>query len=273
MNNNFEKESILYIKTKFEKNKSIIADSYFTAPFKIAKPFYEPDKKTANIILMSASAGVMEGDCYKINMDVGMDSAVSLQGQSFSKIHKMETGYARQDNNFVIRENAFFDYDPKPTIPFAGSSFISNSVCYLEKGAQYIFSEILSCGREKSGERFQFRQFRNSNRVYYCNKLIFLDNQFLVPATQKVEGTGFLEGYTHQATLAYFSENNNCNLVEKINDLLDSAESEVEAGVSTLHKNGVIVRILGYSSDFLEKIIAGIRKEIYKCRPITAFHI
>lgn len=268
MANNFGKESLLFIKTKLSNNKTIIEDSYFTAPFKIAKPFYNYEDNVVNLVVMCASAGIMEGDCYRINMEIGKGSAISLQGQSFSKIHQMDKGDAKQENHFYIEENAFLDYDPKPTIPYAKSNYTSTTICYMQKGSQYIYSEIISCGREKSGEQFAFKQYKNCNKVYYYDELLFLDNQLLIPEVQQVSDIGFFENYTHQATLAYFFDSMDSDLIERLFCILEQFNN-IEAGVSATHKNGIIVRMLANGSEYIENIIKSIRSEIYKCRPNT----
>lgn len=263
MINMFGSESRLYIKTGLSNNRTIVVDSYFTAPFKIVKPFYNYDRNMAEIMVMSASAGVMEGDCYRTEIEVGRACALSLKGQSYTKIHKMTEGYAKQENIFKVMEDGFFDYDPRPAIPFGASDFVSGSSCYLCKGAKYLYSEIISCGREKSGEYFNFRRYKNYNRVFYCNQLIFLDNQELTPEAQELSGPGFFEGYTHQASLAYFYDALDREAaVEKLFKVLQTYGG-IEAGISTTYKYGIIIRILAYSSDILENIFDSIRNIIY----------
>jgi len=56
MKNKFGKESRLYIRAKVSDGKTCLQDSYFTAPFKIAKPFYEGHGGFMNLMVMSASA-------------------------------------------------------------------------------------------------------------------------------------------------------------------------------------------------------------------------
>lgn len=262
----FGNESVLYIKTEFSNNITIIEDSYFTAPYKIAKPFYNFERNLAEVMVMSASAGVMEGDSYLAEVEVGRASSLSLQGQSYTKIHKMNNGYAKQKNLFYVQEDACFDYDPKPSIPFGDSDFYSESTCYLLKGAQYLYSEIVACGRDKSGERFNFKRYKSHNKVFYCNDLIFSDNQELRPDAQDLNELGFFEGYTHQATVAYFhDEMKREALLERLYGAIKEYR-DVEAGISTTYKYGIIIRILANSSDYLEGITGNIRNVIYNTR-------
>ncbi len=262
MENMFGTESILYIKTALSNGKTIITDSYFTAPVKIAKPFYNEQNNIAEVMVMSASAGVMAGDSYRTEIDMGENTAMSLQGQSYTKIHRMNEGCGRQQNILTVREAAFLDFDPRPSIPFAHSDYISETSCFLHKGSQYLYSEIIACGRGKSGERFCFRRYRSNNRIYYCNKLIFLDNQELRPHKQQIDGIGFFEGFSHQGTLAYFYDG--MDREESIDKLYKRLEiySGIEAGISLTYKYGIVVRILANGSDYLERIIRDMRYEI-----------
>ncbi|HWP96539.1 MAG TPA: urease accessory protein UreD [Syntrophomonadaceae bacterium] len=260
--NRFGRDSELFIKTRAANGVTLVADSFFTAPYKIAQPFYDADTRILNLVLMSASAGVMEGDCYRIKVHLGQASRLALHGQSYSKIHRMKQGHAMHSNTFILEEGAFFDFVQKPTIPFAESRFRSSSQCYLQNGSEFLYSEVLACGRAKRGERFAFQEFSNACRVYYQGELIFLDNQCYLPASQCLEGIGFFEGYSHQATLAYFSDKWDNKFLDELYGVLEDIQG-IDFGLSTTNKFGMIFRVLGNSSDSLTKILQSLRVKIY----------
>ncbi len=242
-----------------------IEESYFTAPYKIAKPFYSHDRKVMNIMVMSASAGIMEGDRYQMDLNLGKCSVTALHGQSYSKIHRMKDGFATQQNRFTLDEGAFFDYVQKPVIPFEDSRFYSKTECRLKKGSAYLCTEVLACGREKMGERFAFKEYGNTNRVYYNDELIYLDNQKLVPCQQELKGIGFFEGYTHQASLLYFNDNLHEFVFERCFDILNSND-EIDSGITKTYKFGMAIRMMGRNSDSLERLLSILREEIYMAR-------
>lgn len=250
------------LNAKVLNGKTYLEDSYFTAPFKIAKPFFEGTDGVMNIMIMSASAGVMEGDTYKIDVELGRDSRVRLESQSYQKVHRMKDGHAAQHNSFKLENGAFLDYAPRPTIPFAGSGFCTSTECRMAEGSAFIYSEILSGGRVKSGETFEFREYRSGIRIYYGRELIFLENQFLCPQEQNLEGIGFFEGCTHQASLGFFYDHINDELIDKLYGIPEAME-DVPFGVSKTKKHGLVVRLLGTGSDRLENILGLLRDEIY----------
>ncbi|MGN0183008.1 MAG: urease accessory protein UreD, partial [Candidatus Ornithomonoglobus sp.] len=74
----------LYIETSCANGRTVVSDSSFTAPFKITKPFYNGD--TAEIMIMQASAGILEGDSHELEFNVRSGSRVIITGQSYTKL-------------------------------------------------------------------------------------------------------------------------------------------------------------------------------------------
>jgi len=78
---------------------------------------------------------------------------------------------------------------------------------------------------------------------------------------QSLEQIGFFEGFTHQATLGFFYDRMKDNLINNLSDILGRVE-DVQFGISKAKKYGLIVRLLGNSSDILENILSLIKNEI-----------
>jgi len=154
------------------------------------------------------------------------------------------------------------DYAPNPTIPYAGSSFQCNSECFLHNGSAFLYSDVFACGRARRGERFEFREYKNCTKVYYQGDLIFFDHQVFMPGCRDLEGIGCFEGYSHQATLAFFYDNLNDQLLERLYDILKET-CDVEFGLTKTKKFGLLVRILGTSADYLVKVLLDLKQEIY----------
>ena len=60
--------SRLFIRAENKNGKTVISDCEFISPIKIAKPFYH--KNFTEIIMMTASAGMLDGDIYDIEIKV-----------------------------------------------------------------------------------------------------------------------------------------------------------------------------------------------------------
>ena len=82
--------SRLYLKAENYAGRTVISESFFSAPLKIAKPFYHENFTT--VMMMSASAGMLDGDCYDIEIKVCTGARLRFTGQSFNKIFRSTSG-------------------------------------------------------------------------------------------------------------------------------------------------------------------------------------
>ncbi len=119
-------------------DKTTLKSSYFTAPFKVISPFYKDDM--ASLVVMSSSAGIMEGDHQHINITVGENCMAEVTSQSYEKIHKMYSENATRETAINVGLGAKFIYNPLPTIPFANSSFKATTKINLHQSAKLAYS-------------------------------------------------------------------------------------------------------------------------------------
>lgn len=75
--------SRLFICAENMNGRTVIADSFFSSPIKIAKPFYYSDH--TEIMMMTASAGMLDGDDYDIEINVKENASLVLQGSHLPK--------------------------------------------------------------------------------------------------------------------------------------------------------------------------------------------
>ncbi|MCM1133831.1 MAG: urease accessory protein UreD [Ruminococcus flavefaciens] len=241
--------SRLYLKTEFKNNRTIISDSFFTSPLKIAKPFYH--KNFTEIMMMTASAGILENDFYDIEIDVAKNSKLKFSGQSYTKIFTSVEKGAVQEVKINVGKNAEFVYLPMPVIPFKNSIFRSNTEIHLDESSKFAMLDIVSCGRMAMGEIFAFKSYTSRITVYMGKKPVFLDNQRLVPRETDLSCIGFFENHTHIGMLYLYGYDIE-NLPENNN---------IECGFSKVFC-GTCIRISGNSGDdilrFANKIIENI---------------
>lgn len=246
MVNSFGKVSELKLRLSNKDNKTIISDVYFTAPFKIAKPFKFSDNGL-KILIMTASSGIMSGDEQNVEIDVNENATALITSQSYEKIHKMDSGFAKRDSIIKVDKNATLIYTPQPTIPFKNSKFISKNKIYLmDNTSKLILSEVLTCGRYGLNEKFDFDIYSSYNSIYQNEKLIIRDNMNLNPTLKDLNGFGFFEGKTHLGTMFI------CNfvkddLIQKIRELIE--RHKVDGGATYLQHNNICIRTLGDSSE------------------------
>lgn len=187
--------SKLLIRTGSVGGRTVVTDSEFTAPIKIAKPFYREDH--TEVMMMAASAGLLDGDRYDIRIHVGEKCALSFTGQSYTKLFQAEREGVRQEVSIRVESGGKFLYMPCPVIPFAGSKYAAKTQIRLAPDSRFAMCDILSCGRGAMNEKFLFDSYRSRTAVYVGGRLVFLDNVWLRPEKADLSGIGFFEGRTH----------------------------------------------------------------------------
>ena len=192
MKNQFGKISSLNITAVQKHGKTILSDVSFTAPFKVMAPFKKPDG--LQVMMLSASAGIMEGDTQSFSFAVGEGAKLEFVSQSFEKIHRMRDGHASRQTKITVDAGADFDFYPLPTIPFAGSAYESVMAVELaDDTSQFGMYEILSCGRSARGERFAYRYYHSLTDIRRGGHCIYRDNARYEPEGRGMEGMGMYE--------------------------------------------------------------------------------
>ena len=240
----------LYIETALRNEKTILKKSFCSAPFKIADITEDKSQNNLRIMLMSSSPGILDGDEFKLEIDVTDGCCLELQTQSYQRLFQMKQG-ARQFFNVHIRRGSSLVYIPHPIVPHENSIFLSKNKIVMDETSSLIWGEIMSCGRKVGDEVFKFTCYQSTTEIFFGEKLVVKENIRMKPAETDLKAIGQLEGYTHQASLIFIDNVKDIkNKKEAIISLLQQQE-HVEFGVSGLPVNGMIVRLLGYKAEQL----------------------
>ena len=294
--NKFGRASELRLVAQRRGEKTVLADVAATMPFHVMHPFEVPTAelvgalgaaagaadaltpRAAEVMVMSASAGIMAGDLQRIDVTVGEGAALRVTSQAFEKIHRMEEGFsASRATRLAVANGAYLDYSPQPMIPFAESSFSATTEVQLAgPDARFVYQEILSCGRAARGERFGYRSFTNHVRVDVGGLPVYLDNVVFDPATMPMEDLGLYEGFSHLGNLVLI----NCQVGEATftaaRDYLRdetgvigaaagspvgaaTGSEAISGGITRLASGDVCVRLLGHRAQRLEDVLSRVR--------------
>ena len=147
--NKFGKLSELRVATEFRDGKTIMAERFFTAPFKIMLPLYEnkfEGQEVMQMLQQKASPGNMDGDTQSLSFDIREGSVAEYCTQAYEKVHKMNGGVGNRKVTINVEKDSFFYFHPKPIIPFKDSAVQNDIEITLEDDtAKLIYEEILCC--------------------------------------------------------------------------------------------------------------------------------
>jgi urease accessory protein len=238
--------SNLNIETIYKNGATSLGKSYFTPPFKIANITEDKKSEWLQLMLMSSSPGILDGDQYKIRIELRENSSLQLHTQSYQRLFNMKEG-AAQHMEVYLEKGSSFIYLPHPSVPHENSIFSATNKFYLGDSCNLIWGEILTCGRKLNGEVFRFSSYRSISEVFIHDKLLIKEHLFMQPSLINPDSIGQLEGFTHQASLISVRESHS---TDSIYDYL-SQQEEILFGVSVTAGNGLIVRMLGYKAEQL----------------------
>lgn len=253
MKNQFGRKSKVHLHIGQDEGRTFLKDVLFRAPFKVMSPF-QREGQGIECMILSASAGIMAGDIQEFSFVIEEGSIAKITGQSFEKIHRMEEGKAVRKTKITVGKNASLCYDPLPTIPFAGSVFESNMKVYLEdESSRFIFSEVLSCGRATSGERFRYDKYQSLVEIFQGKKYLYRDNIRYIPKEIPMNCIGMYEGYSHLANVVFCNTGINEEVCRKIQIELEE-DDEIHAGMTCIGNGSGVLRLFGNGAQKLEEL-------------------
>jgi len=249
----------LHIQVAGRNECSYLKKAFFTTPFKVMNITEDKKGKQLHLMLMSSSPGILDGDEYDMKIEVEQNCSLQLHTQAYQRLFNMKQG-AIQQMNVHIENGASFCYLPHPSVPHEQSIFTSHNNFYLGNNSQFLFGEILTCGRKLNGELFLFSRYHSISNIYVNHKLVIKENLLMQPSLINVHAIGQLEGFTHQASMIWLNpEADIKNLQQQLTDLL-SAEKNIEAGITAAPVNGLIFRLLGNGAEQLYDCLKNIQK-------------
>lgn len=242
-------ESAIKVNAEREGHKTVLKESYHSAPYKLTYYGSPTFHEHLEMIIMSASPGVMDGDILTIDVHAKEEAELKVFTQSFNKVHPMKEG-ATQLTTVHVDNDAILQYIPHPITPFKDSIFLAKNEIHLQKEGVLIWGDIICSGRVHMKESFVFTQLHSITKIFRNGKLIFIDNQFLSPAKQPIQKMLFFEGYTHQATLL-FSSSFAKDLKLELDEILAQEYEDITYGFTQAADDVVIFRALGNNGELL----------------------
>ncbi|WAC14987.1 urease accessory protein UreD [Dyadobacter pollutisoli] len=240
----------LHIQVASRGERAYLRKAYFSPPFKLADITENKNGKFLHVMQMSSSPGILDGDRYQVNVEVGDRCHLQLHTQSYQRLFKMKTG-ASQHMEVHVGKGASFIYLPHPCVPQEDSDFSAVNKIYLSTGSVLVWGEIITCGRKLNGEIFRFSRYHSRTEIFLDNRLIIKENLRLLPGSECMEGTGMLEGFTHQASLVYQAECKPADHLLAVASAFLATQEDIIFGITSGAGTSILLRILGFKSEQL----------------------
>ncbi|MBR1866374.1 MAG: urease accessory protein UreD [Lachnospiraceae bacterium] len=247
-------KSRLTLTTEYQFGRTVISDLYVTAPYKVMSPFTSGEH--IDIIQMSASAGMLGGDEFNLQLQFNDRSDVTYLSQSYDKVFCSKGKSSRKYVRITVGSHAKVTYMPYPVIPFAGCDFVGTNEIHIDDSASFLYCDVFSCGRVGMNERFQMKRYQSKTQIYIGEQLGFADHTLVDPERFHYQTMGMWGQYTHNGLLYLYvpedaSGNRNLSCMEQIRKTAGET-ADCLMGV-TQSRRGIAVRVLAYSGEMIWK--------------------
>jgi len=251
-----------------DKQKTIITQKRTQVPLYVQKALhYDLDYPSmAHIFVLSPSGGILQGDRYRMDVELKNNAISHITTQGATRIYKMDSNYATHMVTLNLKNNSYLEFIPEQIIPYGTSRFYQKTNLDIDDSSTIVYSETIVPGRIAMGEMFDFDVCYLKTEGVVNKKTILRDSSLLMPKTQKIQSLAMFDNKTILTSIYVMTK----KPITKINDLIDELFSNlqcVSGGSSIMPNNsGILIRILGNSSEdqktTIYEILKIIRKEI-----------
>lgn len=245
-----------YLQLAAEKKgqKTIGEDIYYYGALKIMSPFYLQNDAQACYYIMNPGGGYVDGDTYRIDIQLSKQAELLLTTQSATKIYKTPNIPVIQEINITLKEGSLLEYLPDPVIGYKDSRYKQNTVVHMDKGSYFIATDIITSGWDSEGSLFSYNLLDLKTEIYLEGKIVVFDHIRFSPGSQSIMNMGFLEGYTHFGTMLVVGEKAQADFCIKLHEAMEVSDLKCKFGLSMLSVPGFTLRVLGLSTQDVERV-------------------
>ena len=250
------------------KQKTVITKQRTQVPLYVQKALhYDLDYPAmAHLFVLSPSGGILQGDRYRMDVELKNNAVSHITTQGATRIYKMESNFATHLVSLNLRNNSYLEFIPEQIIPYKNSRFYQKTFLDIDDSSTAVYSETIVPGRLAMGEMFDFDVCYLKTDGTINNKTRFRDASLLLPKEQKIQSLALFDQKTILTSVYLLTQKPTKQINIMINEMFSNID-EIHGGSSLLPNDaGLTIRILGNSSEeqkiTIYEILKIIRKEI-----------
>jgi urease accessory protein len=247
---------VLELDVEDRLGKSVARDVYFQGAFKLQRPIYHNGSSMPCYYILNPGGGYLDGDKYRMRIKLRDEAKLTLTTQSATKVYKTPNKEAYQETEIFLGKDSYMEYLPDPLIAYKDARYFQKNIVHMDKGATFLYSDILTPGWSPEGENFSYDTLRLVNEIYFEHELVAFDHIKLSPNEQHMDGLGFMEGYTHLGSFVVVSDKTDTELLDRLYEVIQEADGDFKAGLSMLAVPGFTIRVMANQTQVIERIFA-----------------
>lgn len=243
----------LYLHFKNVRGKTSLVEYYQRPPLRTSHVMYLENSHTATIYLVETAGGILAGDGHEYRIKLEENTSVVCNLQSATKIYpSMNKKWSQQGLELSLEEDAVLLWKPETIIPYEQARFNSEINIKMKASSTLLWGEILSPGREKKGEIFQYKQVKTKFQVWINGEFVVFDVMDIKPQDVALRKIGYFEEYPYMGSLWFFSPCISEINVQEYHEKLHR-DATIKAGITEIEGKGIHVRWLSSDICLLKK--------------------
>ena len=158
--------------------QTVFGPIFQQVPLRVLPPFQFPGEP-ALVYLMNPTAGLLDGDGHRVEINAGPGTRAMVTGQSATRIHPAVNGFSTQQWQVRAGEGSQLVLLPGPNIPYRGSRYHQEASIDLDDGAQLVWGDIWTPGRYARlgdlAEHYQFERIVQELEIHRRGVLVYRD--------------------------------------------------------------------------------------------------
>jgi len=202
---------------------------------------------------MESSGGLMEGDQNEFRIDIKEKADVCLIPQSATVVYPAYNGmWSSQNIDISMGSGSSLAWKTESVIPFHKSKFLSKTVINMAQDATLLWGEILSPGRDKRGEKFEYSDVKMNFQVWMGEDCLIYDPLLFSPERTDLGQLGLLEEHLYVGSMWFVAPTLDQLDIRELNERLQRFE-QIKVGASLIEGKVVNVRWLASDAVLLKQ--------------------
>lgn len=228
----------------------------FTLPLQALEPIDLDGDGGATLLLLNPTGGLLAGDHLETTVRLGPGCRVCLSTPSATRVYRSPGPPAVQRVAIEIESGATLEWMPDHLIPSPGARLRQATEIRLAITATLLYLDAWATGRAARSEAWSF-DLLDSSLLVRDEAGLLLRERSLLAGSPPRDGLGGTEGFAYVATFAAIrpSDGGWLDRARALQAHLGHAAPDCRAGVTTLARGGLLVRLLCPSAPALHAAV------------------
>jgi urease accessory protein len=228
----------------------------FTLPLQALEPIDLAGDGGATLLLLNPTGGLLAGDHLETTVRLGPGCRVCLSTPSATRVYRSPGPPAVQRVAIEIESGATLEWMPDHLIPSPGARLRQATEIHLATTAALLYLDAWATGRAARSETWSF-DLLDSSLLVRDEAGLLLRERSLLAGSPPRDGLGGTEGFAYVATFAAIRPGDGGwqDRARALQAHLGHAAPDCRAGVTTLARGGLLVRLLCPSAPALHAAV------------------